>query len=69
MVNANPSAAPSRLKALRLARGLSLERLAVLAGTTRTTLSLAERAPHLATDRTLRAVAQVLGVPVEDLRP
>ena len=60
---------PSPLRRRRLELGLSLERLAVQAGLTRPTVTLAERAPFLASERTKRALAQVLGVPPEELFP
>jgi DNA-binding XRE family transcriptional regulator len=47
---------------------LTLDQLAVTAGISRQTLFLAERAPHLMTERTARAVAVVLGVAIEELR-
>jgi transcriptional regulator with XRE-family HTH domain len=59
---------PSRLRAERWKVGLPAEKLAVMAGISRGTLLLAERAPHLASQRTLTAIARVLGVDPAELR-
>jgi transcriptional regulator with XRE-family HTH domain len=68
----NVSATPETISPLRAARrraGLSMEQLAVRAGISRATLYWAEKAPHRMSDRTARAVATVLGIAAEDLRP
>ncbi|WP_242344007.1 helix-turn-helix domain-containing protein [Anaeromyxobacter terrae] len=66
--NATPDA-PSPLRAARLRAGMSMEQLAVKAGIGRATLYWAEKAPHRMSDRTLRAVAAVLGLEPAELRP
>lgn len=52
----------SPLRARRQRAGLSMEQLAVRAGISRATLYWAEKAPHLMSDRTAKAVAEVLGL-------
>lgn len=59
---------PSKIRVAREKLGYSMAKLAVLADLSPTTLYYAEKAPHLASKRTLDAVSKVLGVPVEDLR-
>lgn len=59
----------SPLRAARKAAGLSLEQLAVHAGLSRVTVTLAERAPELMTKRTADAVSRVLKVPVSSILP
>ncbi|WP_041453453.1 helix-turn-helix domain-containing protein [Anaeromyxobacter dehalogenans] len=59
----------SPLRAARLRAGLSMEKLAVAAGIGRATLYWAEVAPHRMSERTLAAVAKVLGVTPAELRP
>ncbi|WP_279324357.1 helix-turn-helix domain-containing protein [Anaeromyxobacter soli] len=66
--NATPDAL-SPLRAARLRAGMSMEQLAVKAGIGRATLYWAEKAPQRMSDRTARAVAKVLRVSVEELRP
>ncbi|WP_041450543.1 helix-turn-helix domain-containing protein [Anaeromyxobacter dehalogenans] len=68
MVSANPENA-SPLRAARQRARLSMEQLAVSAGISRATLYWAEKAPQLMSDRTAQAVARVLGISAEDLRP
>ncbi len=69
-MNANATPEPvSPLRAARQRAGLSMERLAVQAGISRATLYWAEKAPQRMSERTVRAVASVLGVRVEELRP
>jgi ribosome-binding protein aMBF1 (putative translation factor) len=63
------AAVVSRVRQLRDARGLNLEELAVAAGLSRSRVHLVERAPNLLTDRTAEALAKVLGVKPEELRP
>lgn len=60
--------ATSKLRAAREAAGLTLVQLAVKANLSPTTVYHSELAPQLASQRTLDAVAKVLGVPAEDLR-
>lgn len=59
----------SAARRIRRARGLSLDETAVRAGISRATLYYAERAPQLMSERTAAALARVLDVPVEELRP
>jgi transcriptional regulator with XRE-family HTH domain len=66
--NKNPDQV-SPLRAARLRAGLSMEVLAVRAGLSRATVYLAEKAPQLMSDRTVNAVAKVLGVEPAELRP
>lgn len=61
--------AVSPLRAARQRAGLSMEKLAVEAGISRATLYWAEKAPQRMSDRTVRAVAKVLGVTPAELRP
>ncbi len=68
MARSNPNPIPSRIRAAREAANLTIVKLAVKADLAPTTVYFAERAPHLASERTLAAVSRVLGVPVEDLR-
>ena len=59
----------TQLRSHRLAQGISQERLAQLAGVTHTTIARVERgevAPH---GLTKRAIAEALGVNVNDLFP
>ena len=56
-----------RLKELRKLRALSQEELAVTAGIGRATLSRIERGETGAHGRTLRRLAEALGVGVEEL--
>jgi transcriptional regulator with XRE-family HTH domain len=66
--NATPDGV-SPLRAARLRAGLSMEQLAVRAGIGRATLYWAEKAPQRMSDRTAGAVAAVLGLTPEELRP
>jgi transcriptional regulator with XRE-family HTH domain len=59
---------PSALRAARLRAGLSQVQLAAKAGIALATISNAERAPEMLSDRTARRVARVLGVAPEQLR-
>lgn len=69
-MNANATSEPvSLLRAARRRAGLSMEQLAVRAGISRATLYWAEKAPQRMSDRTVRAVASVLGVTPAELRP
>jgi transcriptional regulator with XRE-family HTH domain len=68
-MNANAVPDVSPLRAARLRAGLSMEQLAVKAGIGRATLYWAEKAPHRMSERTAKAVAGVLGVALEELRP
>lgn len=63
----NPSVTP--LRAARLRAGLTIDVLAVRAGISRATLWWAEKAPQSMSDRTASAVARVLRVRPEELRP
>ncbi len=61
-----------RVSALRAARkraGMSMEVLAVRAGISRTSLYWAEVAPERMSDRTAAAVARVLGIKPQEIRP
>ena len=60
---------PSPLRAARLRKGLTMDKLAVQAGISRATLYWAEVAPHRMSERTVKAVAAVLKVKAEELRP
>lgn len=62
-----PQVPVTPLRRVRRARNLSLEELAVRAKLARTTVYLAERAPALATQRTLERIAEALAVPMEEL--
>ena len=57
----------ARLKALRQLRAMSQEELAEAAGVGRTTISRIERSETGAHGRTLRRLAEALGVGVEEL--
>lgn len=59
----------SRLRAARQKAGLTIDVLAVKAGISRITLYTAEHAPQLMTERTAKAVAKALGVPVKSIVP
>lgn len=59
----------TRLRAARLARGLSQAELAVLAGLSPGWISLLERTPELMTSRAAQRLAAVLGVSEQELRP
>ena len=59
----------SPLRAARQAKRMSMEELAVKAGISRATLYWAEKAPNRMSERTVRAVARVLRVEPEELRP
>ena len=70
MSNVNATKTDSPLRAARRRAGLSMEKLSRCGpGYSRSILDLSEKAPHLMSDRTAHAVAQVLGVPVEGIRP
>lgn len=56
------SASPSRLRALREARGLSLAQLAELAGLDKGQLSRVERGIQAPTTRVLARISTVLGI-------
>lgn len=68
MANPNPDPIPSKIRAAREAAGMSIAQLAVKADLAPTTLYFAERAPHLASKRTVDAVSKVLGLKPEQLR-
>lgn len=55
------------VKAIRLQRGLTQERLAVYAGLTRETIRVIEHGKHSPSVSTLSKIARVLGVSVADL--
>ncbi len=57
----------TRLRAARLRAGLPAQTVASRAGIGMSTLLLAEKAPQLATERTLAAVAAVLGCEITEL--
>lgn len=59
--------APTPLRVRRKAAGMSLERLAVVAGVSASTLRRAEAAPSTLSERTAALVAAVLGCEVADL--
>jgi transcriptional regulator with XRE-family HTH domain len=59
----------SRLRAARLARGLSQAELAARAGLSPGWISLLERTPSFITDRTAQRLSEVLGVPEQELKP
>lgn len=65
-MNANANVSPVR--AARERAGLTREQLAVRAGLSGSTLYLAERA-GLVSKRTAEKIAEVLGLPAEELRP
>ena len=56
------------IRQARKRAGLTLEQLAVKAGIARMTLYMAERAPALASERTILRVASVLDVDPNELR-
>ncbi len=68
MTKTKPDPVPSKIRAARLAAGLTIPQLAVKADVAINTLYFAERAPHLASERTLGAVARVLRMPVKELQ-
>ena len=68
-MNANVTTRVSPLRAARLRAGLTMEVLAVRAGISRSILYWAEKAPERMSERTAAAVARVLRVKPEDLRP
>lgn len=57
----------SRLRAIREERGLTVQELARRAGVTRQTIYTAEAGTREPTTRTLRKLAEVLGIAVADL--
>lgn len=66
---ARREASPSPLRSARLAKGLSQAELAAQAGLSPGWISLLERTPGFLTERTARALADVLAVPVQELLP
>ncbi len=56
-----------RLRSLRREAALSQQELADMAGTTQETISRLERGHHAARGRTLRALAEALGVEPREL--
>lgn len=66
---ARRDAAPSSLRAARLAKGLSQAELAALAGLSPGWISLLERTPKFITTRTARQLGEALGVSGEELLP
>jgi transcriptional regulator with XRE-family HTH domain len=59
----------SPLRAARLEKGLSQAELAAQAGLSPGWISLIERTPHFITPRTAQALAEVLGLSEQELRP
>jgi transcriptional regulator with XRE-family HTH domain len=68
-MNVNDTRDVSPLRAARLRAGMSMEQVAVKAGIGRATLYWAEVAPHRMSERTATAVAEALGIPLEQLQP
>lgn len=59
----------SRLRAARLAKGLSQAELAARAGLSPGWVSLLERSPEFITERTAQRLGSVLEVSAQELRP